>query len=274
LGQVSKTGSFDYRDGMTLLDAITEAGGVLDTADLDNATLIRNGTTTKLNLRALLREGDLSLNIKLMPGDLITVPQLAAQYSILGAVAHPGSFDYRDNLTLLDVLTTDGGVTDAADLSAATIEHNGVESKIDLNALLRQGDMTANRKIAPGDRIMVPEIANRNYIFGAIARPGLYILKPGDRVLDVVNGAGGPVQGANLSDVRLIHVDRAKNTATVTKIDLAHFLTRGDMQGNLPLKAGDVLFIPDKKHHLGIGDVFSALSSLNFVTSTIRILGL
>ena len=41
------------------------------------------------------------------------------------------------------------------------------------------------------------------YVSGGVAAPGVYEMVPGDRVLDVITEAGGPVEGAQLSCINL-----------------------------------------------------------------------
>ena len=41
------------------------------------------------------------------------------------------------------------------------------------------------------------------YVSGAVARPGVYTFRPGDRVVDAIDAAGGPMAGADLSRINL-----------------------------------------------------------------------
>ncbi len=143
--------------------------------------------------------------------------------------------------------------------------HNGKESKLDLDALLKRGDISVNTKLSAGDRILIPEVRNRTYVFGAIARPGFYIFKDGDRILDALNGLGGPTQNANLAKINVIRIDKAKNTAAVQEVNIEKFLKKGDLKANIPLGPGDVLFIPDKKRGFRLEDVFGILSGVNLI---------
>ena len=175
-------------------------------------------------------------------------------------------------MNVLQALTDAGGVKESADLATATLQHDGVETPLNLDALLRHGDFSWNKKLSAGDKIMVPEIKNRVYVFGAIARPGYYIFKPDDRVLDALNGCGGPVRNAAMNKINLIRIDRAKGIAKVTVVDIDKFLKKGDITENVALKPGDVLYIPDKKHAFGVQDLFGLLSGINIIGSTYRII--
>lgn len=78
-GAVETPTSFTYRQGMTILDAVLEAGGVNDFAAPDRAKLYRreNNKTKvyEINLGGILFKGELKTNYSLRPGDIITVPE-------------------------------------------------------------------------------------------------------------------------------------------------------------------------------------------------------
>lgn len=78
-GAVNTPRSITYRPGMTVLDAILDAGGVNDFASPNNTKLYRKiqGKTHVINIELgdILNDGQLKTNIDLRPGDIITVPE-------------------------------------------------------------------------------------------------------------------------------------------------------------------------------------------------------
>ncbi len=78
-GAVLKPQSIPWREGMTVLDAILEAGGPNEFAAPDRTKVYRQlGAKTiviPIDLGAILNDGELATNIDLDPGDVITVPQ-------------------------------------------------------------------------------------------------------------------------------------------------------------------------------------------------------
>ncbi len=78
-GAVEAPMSLPYRQGMTVLDAVLEAGGVTEFAAADRAKLYRrngDGTdVTPIRLGRILTRGDLHSNVDLQPGDIIAVPE-------------------------------------------------------------------------------------------------------------------------------------------------------------------------------------------------------
>lgn len=82
-GAVRTPVSIPYRQGMTVLDAVLQAGGVNEFAAPDRARLYRRGEdgeavrTIDVRLGAILNKGDVASNIAVAPGDIITVPERA-----------------------------------------------------------------------------------------------------------------------------------------------------------------------------------------------------
>jgi polysaccharide biosynthesis/export protein len=79
VGQASQPQSIPFREGMTLLDVIIEVGGLTEFASGNKATIVRKlGKETKqyrVRLDDLIRDGDISANVKMMPGDVLIIPE-------------------------------------------------------------------------------------------------------------------------------------------------------------------------------------------------------
>lgn len=78
-GAVEEPLSMPYRQGMTVLDAVLEAGGInVYAAPGGTKVFRREGAETRVidvSLDNILKDGDLRTNIYLRPGDVITVPE-------------------------------------------------------------------------------------------------------------------------------------------------------------------------------------------------------
>ncbi len=75
-GAVVSPLSTPYRQGMTVLDVVLEAGGLSEFANTSKTSLFRkSGEHIKVDLRGILNRGDMSTNYPLIPGDVITVPE-------------------------------------------------------------------------------------------------------------------------------------------------------------------------------------------------------
>lgn len=80
-GAVENNTSMEYHQGMTVLDAVLDAGSVSLYADSNRTKLHRrekDGTKTyDIRLKDILEDGDMTTNVLLLPGDVITVPERA-----------------------------------------------------------------------------------------------------------------------------------------------------------------------------------------------------
>lgn len=271
-GFVQRPGPMTHRPGLLISEVMMAVGGALPAGDLSQAKLTRrSGAVEVLDLTKPETIRGTDRDIELAEGDILFIPEQRQQISVVGEVNRPGSFEYRDEMKVLDVITLAGGLKETAHLSGAKLERNGVEEPLDLSALYLEGDMQWNKVLKPSDRIMIPEAQNRTYLFGAVARPGFYPYKEGDRLLDALDASGLAPQ-AELRQVRVIRVDRKSNTAVVDEIDLENFLKKGDMSANVALNPGDVVFIPNKKRPIQIQDIFGFLSGISILDSAVRVI--
>lgn len=80
---------------------------------------------------------------------------------VLGESRQPTSLLYNDSMTLLDVMIQTGGLTDFADGNGATlvrvVDGKQEQFRLRLDDLVRDGDITANVDMRPGDIIIIPE---------------------------------------------------------------------------------------------------------------------
>lgn len=268
-GLVNHPGVIEYRPALHLLEALAEAGGPMLTADAAKSVVTHaDGSEQTLDLSHPERKSDTAVNIALRPGDVVYVPEQQAKVTVVGEVKQPGMIPYKENLTVLEAISASGSVNlDTADLKAAKLTQNGRERPLDLDALLRGGDMAGNVTLMPGDQLVIPKLHNRTYVFGSVGRPGYFLYQPGDRVLDALNGAGGPTREADLGKVNVIHMDKVKNTAQMVRVNLQDFLGKGDIAGNPLIQPGDSLYIPDKHHSLSLNDLLQPLYAVGAIAN-------
>lgn len=126
LGRVAKPGLYTMAAPMTLLEAVTTAGGTLtseetgtteDMADLSQSFVIRNGERLPIDFEGLFKEGDMSQNIYLQPDDFVYIPSaLSRDIYVLGAVRMPKAVA-RQHRTLAAAIADAGGPVPEAYLS-------------------------------------------------------------------------------------------------------------------------------------------------------------
>ncbi len=89
------------------------------------------------------------------------VGRYSEQVRVVGEASEPQMLPYRANMTLLDVMIEVGGLTEYAAGNRASIVRNmGSEKKqfrVYLDDLIKDGEISKNVKIYPGDVLIIPE---------------------------------------------------------------------------------------------------------------------
>lgn len=79
VGEATRPTSTPYRKNMTILDLMIQVGGITDYAAGNRTVLVRyvDGKETEYNLRIddLIRDGDISANVAMQPGDVLIIPE-------------------------------------------------------------------------------------------------------------------------------------------------------------------------------------------------------
>lgn len=79
IGEATNPSAVNYTEHMTLLDLMIAVGGLTEFANGNDAKLVRvvNGqqTTYDINIDDLIRDGDISENVDMLPGDIVIIPE-------------------------------------------------------------------------------------------------------------------------------------------------------------------------------------------------------
>ncbi len=89
------------------------------------------------------------------------VGEFDQQVRVVGEATNPAAILFRADMTLLDVMIAVGGLTEFAAGNSATlvrvVEGQQKEFGLELDRLIRDGDVGANVALLPGDVIIIPE---------------------------------------------------------------------------------------------------------------------
>lgn len=78
VGEAAKPQILAYKQKMTLLDVMIAVGGLTDFADGNHASILRTSEGNKqygVRLKDLIKNGDVSANVEMKPGDVLIIPQ-------------------------------------------------------------------------------------------------------------------------------------------------------------------------------------------------------
>jgi polysaccharide export outer membrane protein len=156
-GQVNAPGEYQLTGDMTLLSALAKAGSVTPTAGRE-AVIVRSpkrsaeGAAAEPEILRIdlndLQAGNMSLNIPLLDGDTINVPKAQSVF-VSGHVKSPGAYPVDEGMTVLQVLSLAGGLTDRGSDKRINITRTVDGKKKDLKGV------KLTSLVQPGDTIVV-----------------------------------------------------------------------------------------------------------------------
>ena len=174
-----------------ILQALSVAVGVSEYGSYREINLIRkNEIIETLDVYDLLIDGNYNLKKRLRSGDVIFVESRKNIVSIDGAVKRPAKYEITDDQFLNDVLRYANGLKQSADIQNISLERllDGTMESIPIANKKQFDDISP----ADGDMIYIREFLLREAkIFGAVKKPGTYVMASGDTLADLIDKAGG-----------------------------------------------------------------------------------
>ncbi len=166
----------------------------------------------------------------------------AIQVYIAGSARRPGAYTVSSLSTLVDALFTSGGPSPQGSLRHIQLKRSGqVVADFDLYSLLIHGDKSKDVHLLPEDVLYIPPVGPQVAIAGSVGNPGIYELREGETIADLLGDAGNPSTVASNSRISLErtsekHVRQAMEfSADAT--GLATALTDGDILRVYPIVA-------------------------------------
>jgi protein involved in polysaccharide export with SLBB domain len=135
-GEVLRPGTFPLSEGMTAARLVRMAGGfksdaLTENADLTSYTVTAGskvvGNVRSVRIGAAVMGSDVTSDVALKPGDILTIHQITgwndigASVTIEGQVAYPGSYGFQEGERLSSVLKRAGGFRETAYPSGAVL---------------------------------------------------------------------------------------------------------------------------------------------------------
>lgn len=164
VGKVAKPGMYTSRSEVTLLQAISIAGGVLDGADLAQAYVARGKERVPVDFVRLMRQGDLTQNITLNPDDTIVLPDNPQHVIyVMGEVKQPGMLPFvkERGWTVTKAVAAVGGFTQYAARSRSYLirEEGGrkLTIPVDFNDLMKNPEAGKDVPLSSGDILVIPQ---------------------------------------------------------------------------------------------------------------------
>jgi polysaccharide export outer membrane protein len=167
LGAVEKPGPYQLLGRQTLMQIVSEAGGLTRDAGSDIIIIrqLPDGTSTSLRISIddLFLKGDAKLNVPLEAGDIVNIPvdKIVAVY-VFGQVKNPGALQVKKSAipSLLQAIAQAGGFTDRASRGGVVIkrkDETGKEMEIKVNVRRILANKQKDVPLLENDTVYVSE---------------------------------------------------------------------------------------------------------------------
>lgn len=223
-GAVYQPGNYAYTEGMSALDLINRAAGVLDQAHLERGLLFRTTNrvdkqTLNFSVKDLL---DKKINLPLQANDSLFIfsndnIKNKQFVRIEGAVKNPTSIPFMEGLKAEDLIIMAGGFIEGADASTIHLSRQVNDENFKTISEVQHISLSPDLKVSSGSVTLQPnDIITVRYqkgysaqqlikIEGEISFPGHYsILTKDERISDFIERAGGVTPYAYLKGATLI----------------------------------------------------------------------
>jgi protein involved in polysaccharide export with SLBB domain len=149
----------------------------------------------------------------------VTVSSLrSVRVYVVGDVQQPGGYDISSLATPLSAIYAAGGPTSVGSLrSARHLRAGQLVENIDLYDFLLHGVRNGSAHFESGDTLLVPPAGPQVAISGAVKRPAIYEITPGDATLAaLISDAGGVTASASLGHIIIDRINDSHQRETVT----------------------------------------------------------
>ena len=169
-----------------------------------------------------------------------TVGQMRSlQVFVVGQARRPGAYTLSSLSTLVSALFESGGPSATGSLRKIQLKRDGqTVTTLDLYKFITEGDKSADRRLLPGDVIVIPPAGPRVALMGALDAPAVYELAGSEEPLGkLLAYSGGAPALANPAKVLIERIQAQQGQAPRTVEERAL-----DVQGlQRPVKDGDLV---------------------------------
>ncbi len=158
--------------------------------------------------------------------------------SIVGEVKKSSTQIFNSNTRLFDAVTN-AGLTSSSDIRNILIMNDTLKKHYDLLEFIRTGKKSQNPYLFEGDLIRINKVDKIISIFGAVLYPGNYEFVVGEKVVDLIEIAGGYLHNARLDSIEVITYSNDNETL------VSNFYSQSELQ-NVILNKFDKVIVREK----------------------------
>ena len=190
VGQARQPGTYTVSSLSTLVTVLFASGGPSARGSMRRIQLKRGAqVVTELDLYNLLLNGDKSGDVRLLPEDVVYIPQAGSQVAVAGSLRNPAIYELKNEKTISELIQMAGGLSSVADRKRATLERikDGVSREVLELSLGKEGMSSAG---TDGDVLQVlaitPRFESTVTLRGNVANPGRFPWRAGMRLRDII----------------------------------------------------------------------------------------
>jgi protein involved in polysaccharide export with SLBB domain len=247
LGNVKRSGDYDYQANLTLADLLKKAQGFKDGTYLNRIEVYRYVSDNQREIIVLDYTDPQNKKFQLQDWDLVKTYTkediLGYNYvEITGAIQKPGAYKLLDNMRLLDLLYIGETESDATLKQAELVrtDSEGIRQiyTIAFEEIVAKPQSAQNLYLKAGDQIFIrnkPESMSKKTVLlsGEVKYPGEYALSQGESISSVLARAGGFtkkafLRGAVFTRPTLIEIEQ-KGQAKILQDEIKQQIYRPDL---------------------------------------------
>ncbi|WP_428658508.1 SLBB domain-containing protein [Runella sp.] len=286
-GAVFRPGEYALGDNLkTLKDLVNQSEGVREDAFLNRVLIHREKPNREpeviaVALGKVLNNELPDIELKAQDSVIVaSIKELRQEYfvTIVGEINNPSDFAYADGMTVSDLITQAGGLTEGAidsrieiarrikDSNLADVSDNVtiqiLTLKINRDLSLSAGDQQL--QLQPFDIVYIRKSTRYDkqrsvVIMGEVNYPGTYAIQNNsERITQLLERAGGPKLNGYLPNAIF------RRAGERIALDIQQVVANPSLESNIILEEGDTIYIPERSELVRIEGAVLNPSIVNF----------
>jgi polysaccharide export outer membrane protein len=157
---------------------------------------------------------------------------------VLGQVKNPGVYRLRGDFSLLEAVSSAGGITPDAYLGGSYVVRGGEVLLVNFFELIEKGNTAENIPLMPEDVIYIPDNRDQKvFVLGEVNKQSAVPIRERLMLLEAIAEAGGFTKDASKKAILVMRGNLSE--PEIMKVDAS----RMDLVAGIPLQRGDIVYV-------------------------------
>ncbi len=261
-GEVNKRGEIAFEEKMTLLEALSVAGGISQDGLYGKVKVRRKQkekpgyTDIELDLKETI-EGSATEEMFLKPDDILIVERNKT-FFVHGEVYRPGEHVLEKDMTAVKALSVAGGIRENGTYGKikvrrkqeGTPDYKDIEIDLEGN---NENSNTGDMLLQPDD-ILIVERSKTFFVHGEVYKPGEHVLEKDMTAVKALSVAGGIRENGTYGKIKVRRKQEGTPDYKDIEIDLESSNENSET-GDMLLQSDDILIVERNKTFFVHGEV-------------------